>query len=174
MKLAFSLFTIFILSSCQSYNTVNRVGYSTLNFKGGAQAGEEWTETLSFHRTSWYYGTTLRYDVLLAKLPKGSPFLAWFSETGRKKANSCPVFYIALLYKGLTAPGANAIVRNEIKKQGPTEYIDPDFNLNIQGHYAYRQWVLRGHRPVSFCATNEKELFLQLPGFKETKIWPAD
>ena len=173
--LAFSMFfTVFMLQGCSSFQNFNETVSGNVSFKGGRFEEFSWEDEMNFHRTSFYKGATMAYDVLLHRLDRNSPFAKWFDSSEKEYLKKCHKLLIGIFYAESMQPTSVAYLSKEIEKQNFKEIIVPGFNQHIKNHPSYQQYFLFSHKVIAFCGEDiigrEKPITMALPGFNKLKV----
>lgn len=176
MRRYISLLIMVIVVACASGPTT-QINQTLITFTGGNFHDKSWDDSLKFHRTSWYLGATLVYDLWLAKVDKDSPFTYWMGSN-RENNLKCREFYIGLFYAytysiqiKLESP---TYIKNQIRELGYDDVALTHMSSYLSTHRVFQQWNLKFHKLSGFCYNKltppPKEMYINMPGFKSVNV----
>ncbi len=157
--------------SCSVHQTRRPITTSNVVLKGGNYGAEEWSESLSFERVSWFKGATLTHEVLLNSLDNKSRFSAWMGSD-KLQLTKCNRFKVALVYSHSDAGQGNSFLLDQMDKSGFKQVTLLDFSAQMKAHPNYLDWKLSRHKIVGLCSdiSSAQPIDITLPGFKKKSI----
>lgn len=168
------ILTLFISAGCSSLNSLNQVPSASLILKGGKSKSLEWSESLTFKRRSWFNGATLKYDILVAKLDRQSPFYNWLGQSERSQFNSCPNYYITLVF---ASNAINAVRASKVEFMSNFDLVGlkrisiPIFESNLRNHAFNQNRNLMKHTLYGMCKTNNlTDVEVNVPNYSTVRV----
>jgi len=163
-----TLLFLFGVSCSQLSKNIVRKGNFKINH--GVSGDEVWKESLDFKRISWLQELSIVYEVLIAKIDKDSPFIAWFSEGEKKSALECPTFYITARYSKDSHKISHPMFQKEMLQNGLKEVSLPNFANSLRLHPNYETENLDLHKINGYCRTSSEGVRVSFPSFRAVTI----
>jgi hypothetical protein len=171
--LIITTFIIFVVS-CTSMSTINKVLQTDVPFQGGVGADKEWSEELTFKRTSWYHEAHMTNDLMVANLKKDSPFVAWLGTAKKNVFSDCSQFFVTLYRIHNFKKASKGRLIDPFTGAGMEEINIVEFKDSIKNHPTFSGLHLENYNVTGFCMSSKtpqsEKLTVKLPGFRSINV----
>ena len=169
MKLILQLILLSVILSCSNMSE-NVARHHHFEMKSGRFEKNTWTDSIIFHRTSWYQELSLVFDIFLYRIDATSPFFQWFSDSEKEKITSCEESFVSLSYQIDTNKITQSNYTEEMQKNGFENFVLTEFKRNMQLHPVFDKQNLKLYKIQGFCLASSKRtvgdpIFINFPGF---------
>lgn len=173
MKLILSL--TLILAGCAAYKSYNKTTTGKVIMRGGAYKLEEWNDSLTFKRMSWYHGMSLYYDALVFKADPESPFAKWFSASEKEFFTKCESLVVSVNYSADPSKISHVNFREQMRLNGYDDVVINNFAQFLRTHPSGQDWRIMNYKVVGYCkrspsTMNPGRLAINFPGFHQLEI----
>jgi len=171
MRIIIIFALLIVVISCASHRARKNIAYGKITIHGGVYENKEWSDKLTFKRTSWYQEASMEYDLMLTKLEETSPFASWMGSD-QKYLKECKEFYISLIYAHVTASTPVSFMVDQLEKSGLKRIGVRNFTENLSAHDNWTDWRLSQYKVFGFCrpADSVEDIVVSVPGFMSIRI----
>ena len=136
---------------CSSPLSVNQYVTDQLKITTGMSGKQVWNDSLVFTRASWFQRATLNYEVLLADIPKNSPFRQWFSSQENEYVKNCKQLVVGLNYSYSFAKVPTRNLQDQMRSLGFKEMVSVSFERQIYNHADAARLRAKHYRVHFYC-----------------------
>lgn len=164
---------VLIFGACANLSK-NQIITEEFDLRGGKYANQQWDDSLTFERTSWYAELTLVYDLLITKLTPQSPFWQWLSNTEKETINSCKEHYVTVAYAQDSKKVSHSALKVSALEAGYRSFALPQLSNYLQLHPDFAKNSFHLYTVFGLCLEPERakreNILLQFPNFKEVVL----
>jgi hypothetical protein len=150
MKLILNI-ALLLSFGCANTQSYNQSTTGRVLLKGGVFKKEQWDDTLTFKRMSWYHGMTLYFDTLLYRASPASPFSKWFSPSEMEYFQKCESLLVTVSYSSDPAKISHVNFREQMKLNGYDDVVLNSFASYLKVHPSAVDWRLTNYKVLGYC-----------------------
>ena len=161
---------VILLSSCANLSK-NQVMTENFDLRGGKYSTQQWDDSLTFERISWYTELTLVYDLLLTRLKPTSPFWQLLSNSEKQTISACQDHYVVVAYAQDPKKIAHSAFKSAASEAGYRSFSVETFGDSLRLHPDFAKNSFHLYNVYGLClepqTAKRDDILIQFPNFKE-------